>query len=136
MRKLAIILISILLTACRGATQYQSLTQDWVGVSASELVAKWGEPTSKITMSNGNTEYRYNAIQKIQYADTVNPSYATVTGSGQVVTSPTEVVSGDTYFLKCETTFEVDENNIVVAVYAEGNSCDVSAQLAALITHT
>lgn len=136
MRKLAIILISIALTACSGATQYQSLTQNWVGVSASELVAQWGEPTSKITTSNGNTEYRYNAIQKIQYADTVNPSYATVTGSGQVVTSPTEVVSGDTYFLKCETTFEVDKNNTIVDVYAEGNNCDVSAQLKAQLTHT
>jgi len=130
MRDVVIILISLALTACSGLTQSDSLTQDWKGVSSNELVAKWGQPTRKITASNGNTEYRYNAIQKMQRTGSVNPSYVTVTGSGQVVTTPTEVIPGETYFLKCETTFEVDENNTIIAVYAEGNNCDRDAKLA------
>jgi hypothetical protein len=103
MKYLLILLSLSFLESCATTSKYEAVLQTWVGKNESELVSKWGIPTSSYSLDDGKL---------IMYQNN-GGSISTYLGYG--------MYSTDNYV--CKTTFTLDKANIIKNWKWEGNSC-------------
>jgi hypothetical protein len=101
-RGIALIIAATLIAACATTRRYQEKLEAWVGRSDSELVVKWGAPTSTFTQGNGVQLYEYEKIDH----ETREKSARTVAG----------------YQPSCRTFFEIKDGKVIGWKW-EGENC-------------
>ncbi len=106
MRKIFILTSIFLLCSCATQSKYENKLKYWVGKNETELVSKWGIPTSS---------YQTNDAKFIQYnQDFGSTSTAQPIGSTYLI---------NTHHEWCKTTFTVDSQGIISNWRIEGTSC-------------
>jgi hypothetical protein len=126
MRIFLAIFAVLLFSGCASTQNYDSILISWKGQNAEQLITKWGEPQEKVTLSNGDTQYSYTVIQKVQKAPEITPSSVTVSGSGEdahIISTPPSLIAGETYTLECNTWFVIDKTGTIIAAHSQGNDC-------------
>lgn len=106
MRFLFLIISVGFLTACATTAKYEAVLNTWVGSSESDLVSKWGIPSSTYPLGDGKMlMYQHNG-GTVSTAQPIGNMY---------------FVNSTSYW--CKTTFTIDGLGIIQNWRWEGNAC-------------
>ena len=99
---IAVLLLTITLSmqGCSSTAKLEDKLASWVGRDANSLIDSWGYPDSTIEAPNGHTVYIYKSSQQYQ-----------TPGTGYI------------FSVDCDMSFELSEENNIVAWRYRGNGC-------------
>ncbi len=120
MRKIALGLLCLTLSACATTEKYEAVLRSWVGHNEDELISSWGPPTG--VYESGNNKYLTYQNSNSGYVPGVAPTYQTTLIGNTLYTNAIGGSPGYSYTNHCKTTFTVT-NNVIQSWRWEGNSC-------------
>ena len=130
----AILMISVLLTACATTANYERMLGTWVGSSESALISRWGTPASSYDTGHNSKVLTFNRSNTFQTGGQTVMSPITTTTQGNIYGSVYGGYSGTsttyvptqtpvtTFNQNCTTRFTIS-NGYVTTWSWEGNNC-------------
>lgn len=121
MKNMLIALVfGFLLAGCATEAKYNEMLDTWMGSQESELISKWGVPSS--VYETDGTKYLTYRYSSTGYVPGTPPSYQTNIIGNTVYTNRVGGTSGMVYQSSCDTTFTVKSGKIVHWSW-QGNAC-------------
>jgi hypothetical protein len=120
MKRLSIVLLTLILTACATTANYEKILNTWVGEDELNLVRKWGPPQQSYETS-GHRFLVYTNDQNV-FIPGQAPTYQTNVIGNTAYTSSYGGTPATNINYTCTTTFEVADGKILTWSY-RGNNC-------------
>lgn len=115
------VLAMLFLCACASQSYNSQISTNWKGQPASALVASWGQPNTKISLSSGNAYYVYTTQTKVPYPYPSSNPNVIVAPNGQAIASGVSAPPVNNMLVtRCITTFSVNKKGYVESVTNKG----------------
>ena len=117
-----ILMLIAVLSGCAGGGEKEILSS-WIGSNINAVITHWGPPQQERTIA-GRKYFIWSTSQSVSVPAQTS---GTATVVGNTVYYNQSTVGGGSFTASCTRSMEVDENNIVVRGYSQGNNCCVLA---------
>lgn len=127
MRKIFLISLIILLSACAAYNNNHKTARNWQGSPFKALQQEWGAPDQTKTAKNGNTLYRYTNKREQDFNAPTMTNYSTLIAPGHAaigIPAPMQNSTGAVMQLECTQWVEVNKQKTIVRITAAGNDCN------------
>ena len=120
MRRLIIILISLLVASCATTEAYEKILNSWIGAEEIRLVRGWGPPLQ--TYETGGVRFLSYTSRRNVYISGTAPTYSTTVIGNTAYTTAAGGSPGYVSTRTCVTVFEV-VNGRIARWSHKGNDC-------------
>jgi hypothetical protein len=120
MKRLSLLVVALMLSACATEAKYQQNLQSWVGQDELSLVRSWGPPARTYEVG-GHKFFEYSREGNLFMPGTA-PTYQTNVYGNTAYTNSYGGTPAMNIPLSCVTTFEVAEGRVLSGAW-RGNNC-------------
>lgn len=120
MKRLSILVVAVLLSACATEAKYQRVLDSWTGSDELDLIRSWGAPQQAYE-AKGHKFLVYSNDQDVVIPG-MAPTYQTNIYGNTAYTTSTGGTPAMNVNMNCTTTFEVVDGKIANWSY-RGNNC-------------